>query len=236
MADEKEALAFVMAGRVLVDDYPAASIKEKVAADSVIRLRGKNNSRYVTRAGEKLAKGLNGFGVSVAGKTCLDIGAAEGGFTDCLLQSGAAKVYAVDVAYGIFDWRLRNHEAVVLLERMNARYLCKDQIPEPVDLLVSDVSFISLRKILPAAVKLLRPDGVFIVLFKPQFELKQEYLGKNGNAINHDYIMDVLRDFAVFAESHGIYVRDSMESPIRGNHGNVEYLLYGDIKMVIDKD
>ena len=226
-SDEKEALALVMTGNVLVNDYPTASIKEKVAVDSVIRIRGKDNSRYVTRAGLKLEKGLSYFGVSAEGKICLDIGAAEGGFTDCLLKSGAAKIYAVDVAYGIFDWSLRNNEKVKLLERTNARYLDNSMIPEPVDLLVCDVSFISLRKIMPPAVKLLKPEGEFIVLFKPQFELAPEYLGKNGNAENPAHVMEGIEGLKAFLKDEGIHVRDVVESPIRGSSGNLEYLLYG---------
>ena len=229
-SDEKEALALVMTGNVLVDDYPAASIKEKVSVSSVIRFRGKNNTRYVTRAGQKLAEGLSYFGVSAEGKTCLDIGSAEGGFTDCLLRHGAEKVYAVDVAYGILDWSLRNHEKVTVLERTNARYLDESLVPDPIDFITSDVSFISLRKILPSAVKLLKPDGVFIVLFKPQFELKKEYLGKNGNVINHDYVVEGIEEMRSFLEGKGIYVWNFIESPIRGSHGNVEFLLYGGMK------
>ncbi|MCL2052296.1 MAG: TlyA family RNA methyltransferase [Lachnospiraceae bacterium] len=228
-SDEKEALALVMCGSVLVNDYPASSIKEKVPTDSLIRIRGKNNTRYVTRAGMKLEKGLSHFSVLAKGKTCLDIGASEGGFTDCLLKHGAAKIYAVDVAYGILDWSLRNNEKVIVLERTNARYLDEKLIPEPIDLLVSDVSFISLKKILPIAAKLLKPEGLFIVLYKPQFELLPELLGKNGNVLNPAEISEGINEMRVFLEKNGIFVRRTAESPIRGSNGNVEYLLYGDI-------
>ena len=228
-SDEKEALALVMTGNVLVNDYPAASIKEKISTNSEIRIRGKNNMRYVTRAGLKLEKGLNFFRVPVAGKTCLDIGCSEGGFTDCLLKAGAAKVYAVDVAYGTFDWSLRNDGRVVLLERTNARNLNKKLIPEPIDLLTCDVSFISLRKILPPAVKLLKPEAIFIALFKPQFELAPGYLGKNGNVEDTGRITEGITDLQGFLGERGIYVRETIESPIRGSNGNVEVLLYGDI-------
>jgi len=234
-SDEKEALALVMTGNVLVNDYPAASIKEKVDLNSVIRLRGKDNSRYVTRAGLKLEKGLSCFGVSARGKVCLDIGAAEGGFTDCLLKFGAARVYAVDVAYGIFDWVLRNDERVVLLERTNARYLDDSLIPESIDLLTCDVSFISLRKILPQVVKLLRREGEFIVLFKPQFELRQEFLGKNGNVVDSDYIIEGIEGLKGFLGGEGIFVRDVAESPVRGSSGNVEWLLYGGVSRSRDR-
>jgi 23S rRNA (cytidine1920-2'-O)/16S rRNA (cytidine1409-2'-O)-methyltransferase len=225
---EKEALALVMTGDVLVNDYPAASVREKVAVDSVIRIRGfEDKGRYVTRAGQKLEKGLAHFGVSAVGKVCLDIGAAEGGFTDCLLKHGAVKVYAVDVAYGIFDWQLRNNEKVVVLERTNARALDEKLVPDKIDLLVSDVSFISLKKILPQAVKLLKADGVFIVLYKPQFELPREFIGKNGNVENPEHVMEGIADLTEFLKRHGVLVRDSVVSPIKGSHGNVEYLLYG---------
>ena len=226
--DEKEALALVMTGNVLVNDYPASSIKEKINHDSTVRVRGKNNTRYVTRAGQKLEKGLSEFGVSPEGKTCLDIGSAEGGFTDCLLTHGANKVYAVDVAYGLLDWSLRNNEKVVVLERTNARYLDESHIPEKIDLITSDVSFISLKKILPNAIKFLKPDGIFIVLYKPQFELPKEQLGKNGNVENPAHISAGLDNMITFLKDKDIFVRKVTISPIHGSNGNVEYLLYGD--------
>ncbi|MDR0220855.1 MAG: TlyA family RNA methyltransferase [Lachnospiraceae bacterium] len=226
--DEKQSLALVMAGEVLVDDVPAASVHEKVAPTAAIRLRGENNNmRYATRAGEKLAAGLAHFGVSVAGMACLDIGAAGGGFTDCLLAHGAAKIYAVDVAYGLFDWRLRHDSRVVLLERTNARYLVESHIPEKVDFLTSDVSFISLKKILPAAAKLLAPTGLFLVLYKPQFELPRSYVGKNGHIKNPDHITEGIADMTTFLASHGLNVLGSAPSPLAGSKGNVEHLLYG---------
>ncbi|MCL2254262.1 MAG: TlyA family RNA methyltransferase [Lachnospiraceae bacterium] len=228
--NEKEALAMVMTGKVLVDDYPANSIKEKISVGSVIRIKGKSNkSRYITRAGRKLEKGLSFFPVSAEGMICADIGAAEGGFTDCLLKYGAEKVYAVDVAYGILDWSLRNNEKVVVLERTNARYLSDELIPDKVNLLTSDVSFISLRKILPAAINIMSKDGIFIVLYKPQFELKREQTGKNGNVENNDFIAENMTALISFLNDKGIFVRDLTFSPVRGSHGNIEYLLYGDL-------
>jgi 23S rRNA (cytidine1920-2'-O)/16S rRNA (cytidine1409-2'-O)-methyltransferase len=233
--DEKEALALVMARQVLVDNVPAASIHEKVAPTAEIRLRGEeNNIRYVTRAGEKLAAGLAHFNVSVAGLTCLDIGAAGGGFTDCLLDHGAAKVYAVDVAYGIFDWRLRNDSRVVLLERTNARHLDESRVPEKVDFLTSDVSFISLKKVLPPAAKLMKPAGLFLVLYKPQFELPRQYVGKNGHIKNPDHIAEGLADMTEFLAGQGLNVCGSAPSPLAGSKGNVEYLLYGQHKLLND--
>lgn len=228
-ADEKEALALVMTGNVLVNDYPAASIHEKVTDDCVVRIRGKaKGRRYVTRAGLKLEGGFESFNVTAEGKVCLDIGAAEGGFTDCLLVHGAARVYAVDVAYGIFDWRLRNNEKVVVLERTNARYLNERLITEKIDLLTGDVSFISLRVVLPGAMELLKPDGVFIVLYKPQFELPREQIGKNGNVDNLDFIAANLGDLFEFFRDKGIFVRGLAVSPVRGSNGNEEFLLFGD--------
>jgi 23S rRNA (cytidine1920-2'-O)/16S rRNA (cytidine1409-2'-O)-methyltransferase len=230
-SSEKEAQALVMTGNILVDDYPASSIREKINAASIIRIRGiEKKNRYVTRAGEKLAAGLSSFGVSAAGKICLDIGAAEGGFTDCLLAHGAAKIYAVDVAYGIFDWQLRNNEKVVVLERTNARFINKELVPDQIDLLTGDVSFISLKKILPPAVKLLSPAGEIIVLFKPQFELPRECIGKNGNVEDTSLINEGIANLSAFLKDYGINIRDTAVSPLRGSNGNVEYLLYGDIR------
>jgi 23S rRNA (cytidine1920-2'-O)/16S rRNA (cytidine1409-2'-O)-methyltransferase len=227
-ADENEALSLVMMGQVLVDEYPAVSLAEKVALDAKIRLRGTASEHpYVTRAGQKLEHGLSRFGVSAAGLTCLDLGAGEGGFTDCLLAHGAAKVYAVDVAYGIFDWKLRNNERVVLLERTNARNLSSEEIPEPIDLLTCDVSFISLKKILPQTVKLLAPEGVFIVLYKPQFELMPDLLGKNGNAKNPDHIAEGIDEMTEYLAARDIHIRERAVSPLRGSNGNEEWLLYG---------
>jgi 23S rRNA (cytidine1920-2'-O)/16S rRNA (cytidine1409-2'-O)-methyltransferase len=182
---------------------------------------------YVTRAGQKLEHGLARFGISAEGLVCLDIGAGEGGFTDCLLKHGAAKVYAVDVAYGIFDWKLRHDERVVLLERTNARYLNNESIPEPINLLTSDVSFISLKKILPTAVQLLAPEGIFIVLYKPQFELPRTQLGKNGNVKNPDHITEGIDEMTAFLAEKNIYVREHAVSPLHGKHGNEEWLLFG---------
>jgi 23S rRNA (cytidine1920-2'-O)/16S rRNA (cytidine1409-2'-O)-methyltransferase len=231
--DEKDALALVMAGKILVDNVPAASIHEKVANTAEIRLRGeKNNMRYVTRAGEKLAAGLAHFAVSVENLTCLDIGAAGGGFTDCLLDHGAAKVYAVDVAYGIFDWQLRHDSRVVLLERTNARHLDESHVPEKIDFLTSDVSFISLKKILPAAAKLLKPNGLFLVLYKPQFELPRKFVGPNGHIKNPDHIAGGISDMTEFLAGHGLCVLGNTPSPVAGSKGNIEYLLYGQRSIV----
>lgn len=227
VACEREAISLVMTGNVLVNDHPASSIHEKITPDSTIRIRT-SKGNFVTRAGDKLAWGLSSFAVTVAGKVCLDIGCAEGGFTDCLLQNGAAKVYAVDVARGTFAWQLRNDERVTLLEKTNARYLNRQLIPEPIDFFCCDVSFISLQKILPVAAKLLTPTGSFIVLYKPQFELPRSQIGKNGIPHDPDDIKTGIAALTAFAAAHNIFIRQSTASPLQGSKGNVEYLLYGD--------
>ena len=182
---------------------------------------------FVTRAGKKLDFALSHFSLSPAGLVCLDVGCAEGGFTDCLLRHGAAKVYAVDVAYGSFDWRLRHDERVVLLERTNARYLDGDKIPEAVDLVTCDVSFISIKKIIPALLPLVRPGGQFVLLYKPQFELPRDQVGKNGIAKDPAYVADGLADMTAFLTAQGITIEGTAPSPLAGKKGNVEWLIVG---------
>jgi len=185
--------------------------------------------KYVTRSGLKLEKALEVFDVAVNEKVCIDIGASEGGFTDCLIRNNAKKVYSVDVAYGILDWKLRNNEKVIPLERTNARYLDESKIQEKCDLITADVSFISINKILPNVKKLLKEEGLIISLYKPQFEVSKELIEKNGNIKNPDYIIDALVKTVSFLKENGIYMRKLTYSPIRGNNGNIEFLLFGDL-------
>lgn len=226
--DEFEAQGIILAGKVYLNNAVCTFGKQEIKDKDQVTIKY-TEKKYVTRAGLKLARAIDEFAVDVTERVCLDIGAAEGGFTDCLLKNKARLVYAVDVAYGIFDWKLRNHERVVVLERTNARYLDAGRIPEPCDLITSDVSFISIHKILPHVKTFLQPDGLIISLYKPQFELPREYLGKNGNVRSPGHIVAAMDKTVNFLKEAGIFIRDCTCSPIRGSNGNIEFLLLGDI-------
>lgn len=220
----QKAQALVLAGSVLVDGRKALKPGQAVAEDA--RIEVTCGPRYVGRGGLKLEAALQGFPVRVEGQICGDIGSSTGGFTDCLLQHGAARVYAIDVGSGQLDWKLRNDPRVVVMEGVNARYLAPEDIGEPLDLAVCDVSFISAAILLPALVRLLAADGRLVVLVKPQFEAGRGQVGRGG----------VVRDPALHAaavEKIEKAVKDLgfqtavMESPITGAEGNREFLLYG---------
>ncbi len=214
----------ILAGQVLVNgqliDKPATRITE----DSCIELKAK--PRYVSQGGLKLEKALRAFELDVHGMVCLDIGASTGGFTDCLLQHGAAKVYAVDVGKGQLDWSLRNDPRVVVKEDLNARYLQLEQIGEQVDLVTIDVSFISLRLILPAVRPILKPSGDVIALVKPQFEAGREHVQRGGVVKDPRVHQQVLEELAWFAvQELGFSVIDATFSPFRGPAGNIEFFV-----------
>ena len=213
----------IMAGLVFVDGQRADKPGAAYDPESKIELRGET-LRWVSRGGLKLEKALKVFSYDPAGKVCIDCGASTGGFTDVLLQSGARKVYAVDVGYGQLAWSLRQDERVVSMERTNIRYVTPEQIPEPMDLAVMDLSFISLRLVLPAVRELLREDGDVICLIKPQFEAGKEKVGKKGVVRDAKVHEEVLRAFLDFAPECGFSVLDLSFSPIRGPEGNIEYL------------
>ena len=219
------AQAAIMAGQVLVDemkiDKPGTSVKE----GAKIRILG-DQLRYVSRGGLKLAKALQKFPVSVAGKVMADIGASTGGFTDCALQNGAVRVYAIDVGYGQLDWKLRNDPRVINMQRTNARLLEADSLPEPIEAASIDVAFISLEKILPAVRKLLAADAFVIALVKPQFEAGKENVGKKGVVRDPAVHKEVLRRIIAFAEQEGFGIGGLDYSPVKGPEGNIEYLLY----------
>jgi 23S rRNA (cytidine1920-2'-O)/16S rRNA (cytidine1409-2'-O)-methyltransferase len=181
------AQSLIMEGRVFVDGQKEQKPGASVAEDAEILLQGEK-PKYVSRGGLKLEKALNFFGIDPEGMIALDTGASTGGFTDCLLQNGAKRVYAVDVGYGQLAWKLRTDERVVCMERTNARYLTREQISEPLDLAVLDVSFISLRLILPAVRALLKEDGQVVCLIKPQFEAGREKVGKKGSSVTRPSI------------------------------------------------
>ena len=222
-ASREKAKAIIMSGNVYVDnqkeDKPGTTFPE----ESKIEVRG-HTLPYVSRGGLKLEKAMKEFQVSVEGKVCTDVGSSTGGFTDCMLQNGAAKVYAVDVGYGQLAWRLRNNPRVVCMERTNVRYLTPEDIPEPLDFGSVDVSFISLRLILPALRGLMKDSGQLICLIKPQFEAGKEKVGKKGVVRDKKVHLEVLEQFLRYAEECHFYVKDVTFSPIRGPEGNIEYL------------
>ena len=217
--------AAVMAGQVLVNEQKIDKPGTPVAPEVTIRLLG-NKLPYVSRGGLKLEKALQIFPISVEGKVVADIGASTGGLTDCALQNGAAKVYAIDVGYGQLAWKLRNDERVVNMERTNVRYLEADSLPEQVDAATIDVAFISLDKILPAVHKILKPEGFVVALIKPQFEAGKENVGKKGVVRDAAVHEQVINNVISFAKSEGFGIAGLDFSPIKGPEGNIEYLLH----------
>ena len=215
----------IMSGQIFVNgqrvDKPGTAVDPAVK----IELRGEALP-FVSRGGYKLDKALKVFPVDPAGKICLDCGASTGGFTDVLLQHGAKKVYAVDVGYGQLAWKLRTDERVVNLERTNLRYVTDEQIPEPVDLAVMDVSFISIRLVIPAVKALLRPDADFICLIKPQFEAGREEVGKKGVVRDSAVHERVIQEILDFVPTVGLTAVGLDYSPIKGPEGNIEYLCH----------
>ena len=226
LAESREkAKATIMSGIVYVNGQKSDKPGTQVSDDAEIVVRG-NACPYVSRGGFKLAKALEVFPVEPAGKVCIDCGASTGGFTDVLLKNGAAKVYAVDVGYGQLAWQLRQDSRVVVMERTNARALTPDMFPESMDLGVMDVSFISIRLILPALHGLLKPGGEVVCLIKPQFEAGKADVGKNGVVRDKAVHERVLREMCEFFPTAGYTLMGLDYSPIRGPEGNIEYLAY----------
>ena len=217
-----KAAAMIMAGEISVGGRLVDKPGTSVPAQADIALKEK--PRYVGRGGLKLEAALQAFALDASGKVCADIGASTGGFTDCLLQRGAAKVYAVDVGRGLLDYRLRKDKRVEVLENTNARYL--ESLGELVELLVIDVSFISLRLILPSATRLLRRPGDIVALVKPQFEAGRASVGKGGIVRDRSTHRRVLRDVTAAADALGLAAADVIRSPITGAKGNVEFLVW----------
>ena len=221
----EKAKAYIMEGKVFVEnqreDKPGTNFDE----NSKIELHGKKLA-YVSRGGLKLEKALKTFPVRLDGAACMDIGASTGGFTDCMLQNGASKVFSVDVGYGQFDWSLRQDPRVVLMEKTNVRYLKPEDIGEQLDFASCDVSFISLSKILPAIFPILTDDGTMVCLIKPQFEAGRENVGKRGVVKNPKVHRDVIAEVFGFTEALGFAVKGLTFSPIKGPNGNIEYLMY----------
>lgn len=225
LADTREkAKALIMAGSVYLNGQKALKGGAAVKATDIIEVRGAVNP-YVSRGGLKLHKAVQNFGLSLEGCVCMDIGASTGGFTDCMLSNGAAKVYAIDVGYGQLAWKLRCDERVVNMERTNFRYVTHEQIPEQVDFASVDVSFISLRKILPVMRELLRDGGRAVCLIKPQFEAGRENVGKKGVVRDRAVHESVVASITEFAVESGFNVCNVDFSPIKGPEGNIEYLM-----------
>ena len=221
----EKAKAYIMEGKVFVEnqreDKPGTNLDE----NSLIELHGKKLA-YVSRGGLKLEKALKTFTVDLSEAVCMDIGASTGGFTDCMLQNGASKVFSVDVGYGQFDWSLRQDPRVVLMEKTNVRYLKPEDIGESLDFASCDVSFISLSKILPAVFPILKENGSMICLIKPQFEAGRDNVGKRGVVRNPKVHREVIAEVFEFTEALGFTVKGLTFSPIKGPNGNIEYLMY----------
>lgn len=226
VSSREKARAEIMAGNVYVngqrEDKPGSTFDPEKA---VLELKSRGLP-YVSRGGLKLEKAVAVFGLDFSGFTGLDIGASTGGFTDCMLQNGAAKVYSVDVGYGQLDWKLRNDPRVVCLEKTNFRYVTREQIPDEIDFASCDVSFISLKLILPAAIGLLKSRGRMVCLIKPQFEAGREKVGKKGVVRDPAVHAEVINTVLGYAAESGFKVLGLSYSPIKGPEGNIEYLLY----------
>ena len=221
----EKAKALIMAGSVLVDEKKIDKAGTEVEESLPIRLLG-HDIPYVSRGGLKLEKALKIFPVSLEGKITADLGASTGGFVDCALQNGAKKVYAIDVGYGQLDWKLRTDARVVNMEKTNARYLDETSLADPIDVVTTDVSFISLDKILPAAEKLLRDDGDVLALIKPQFEAGKDKVGKKGVVRDAAVHKEVIQKVLTVCDTLGLGVQGLGFSPIKGPEGNIEYLLW----------
>jgi len=220
----EKAKAAIMAGIVYVDGERIDKAGTPVRADSEFTVK-ENLCPYVSRGGLKLEKALKEFDVDVIGAVCMDIGASTGGFTDCMLQKGASRVFSVDVGYGQLDWKLRNDARVINIEKTNIRYLDPDHIEERFDLITIDVSFISLKLVLPVAERLLKPDGSIICLVKPQFEAGRRQVGKKGIVRDEEVHKEVLSNVTEYGRANGLCDQGMTISPITGAKGNIEFLL-----------
>ena len=221
----ERAKAIIMQGIVYVNDQKVDKAGTLCREEDLIEVRG-STLKYVSRGGLKLEKALAHFQYDPSGQTCIDIGASTGGFTDCLLMNGAAHVYAVDVGYGQLAWKLRSDERVTCLDRTNFRYVTREQIGQPIDLAVCDVSFISLKLILPVVHSLLKPDGTMLTLIKPQFEAGRGKVGKKGVVRDAQTHIEVIMQVLEYAKQNGFTVLGLTYSPIKGPEGNIEFLLY----------
>lgn len=220
----EKAKAMIMEGNVFVDNNREDKAGSTFDVNANIEVKG-NTLKYVSRGGLKLEKAMTHFGITLEGKVCMDIGASTGGFTDCMLQNGAVKVYAVDVGYGQFAWKLRQDERVVCMEGTDIRTLSQTAIAEPIDFISVDVSFISLERILPDICRFLSDTGRAVLLIKPQFEAGRSDVGKNGIVRSKNVHVRVLRTVCMALEQQGLHIQYLCPSPIRGGSGNIEYLV-----------
>ena len=220
----EKARTAIMTGRILIHGNKETKAGTMIAEDTEIEVIG-HDLPYVSRGGLKLEKAVKAFELDFKDKIVLDIGASTGGFTDCSLQNGAKKVYAVDVGYGQLAWSLRSDSRVVVLEKVNARYLTEEQVPELADFIVTDASFISLKKLVPHLISFLKEDGAFVSLIKPQFEAGKEKVGKKGVVRDPAVHKEVICDLLAFFEEQKLSVEKLTFSPIKGPEGNREYLV-----------
>ena len=221
----EKAKTMIMEGNVFVDNNREDKAGSSFDENAKIEIKG-NTLKYVSRGGLKLEKAMTHFGITLDGKVCMDIGASTGGFTDCMLQNGASKVYAVDVGYGQFAWKLRQDERVVCMEKTNIRYVTPEDIVDRLDFASVDVSFISLTKVLGPARALLQDDGEMVCLIKPQFEAGREKVGKKGVVRDKAVHEEVIHKVIDFALETGFSILNLEYSPIKGPEGNIEYLVY----------
>ena len=225
VASRSMAQSIIMAGEVYINNQKASKAGETVTGEEKIEIRSKT-LKYVSRGGLKLEKAMSSFGISLNNKICMDIGASTGGFTDCMLQNGAEKVYSVDVGYGQLAWKLRQDERVINMERTNIRYLTEEQLSDRPSFFSVDVSFISLKLVLPVAYKLTSDDCQGVCLIKPQFEAGREKVGKKGVVRDKAVHFEVIKNVLEFTRETGFVVCGLDYSPIKGPEGNIEYLMY----------
>lgn len=224
-SSRERARASIMAGEIFIDGIRVDKCGEKVKENANIEFRGEQMP-YVSRGGYKLEKAINSFDIDLKDKVCLDIGASTGGFTDCMLQNGAKKVFSIDVGYGQLAWKLRVDPRVVCMERTNFRYVTHEQIGEYADFASIDVSFISLEKVIPAALNILNEKGSIAALIKPQFEAGREKVGKKGVVREKSTHEEVIQKIINFVKSLDLRIIGLQYSPIKGPEGNIEYLIY----------
>ncbi len=222
----ERAKAAIMAGIVFVDGQRSDKAGNMINPETAEIFVKENLCPYVSRGGLKLEKSMTAFSLDLSDTVCMDIGASTGGFTDCMLQNGAVKVYAIDVGYGQLDWKLRTDQRVVNMEKCNVRYLDTDLIAEPIDFISIDVSFISLKLIFPVAAKVLADHGQIVCLVKPQFEAGREQVGKKGIVRDRKVHQEVIEKVIGYAADNGLYAHGLTFSPVTGAKGNIEYLLY----------
>ena len=222
----ERAKGLIMAGSVWVGGGKVTKVGTEFPVDIEIEVKESPLRKYVSRGGLKLEAAIKDFGLNIKGKVCLDVGASTGGFTDCLLQNGAKKVYALDVGYGQLDWKLRNNPRVVTIEKTNIRYFNEKEIKSPIDLVTIDVSFISLDKVLPKVKELIGKRGEIVSLVKPQFEAEREKVQRGGVVKDKKVHQEVIDKIKLLARSLGLEVKGLTTSPIKGPAGNIEYFIY----------